>query len=264
MNRPDSIEHFIHSHRQEFDVAKPGHHVWEKVDQALTRLRDADGLETTLLLNRASLDSAAPSERVWENIAAYMNDAENQTHDPLEHFIRENREAFDHEVPDLKVWANITKETPGKARVVGIGWRRSLLRAAAATALLVTGLSLGIWYARMGEPPVMAMSQVSSEYAELEQYFQRDIAGKQQQLAKFTGSQFAEVNQDMEQLDNIMSELQLELATVPEGNREQVVRAMIENYRAKAAILERVLERLEKSTKTKTLNSNSNNEIKNI
>jgi hypothetical protein len=44
-----------------------------------------------------------------------------------------------------------------------------------------------------------------------------------------------------------MLELRGELANVPPGNREQVVRAMIDNYKAKAAILERVLERLEKA-----------------
>ena len=45
----------------------------------------------------------------------------------------------------------------------------------------------------------------------------------------------------------IDEELRQELANVPPGNREQVVRAMIENYKAKASILERVLERLEES-----------------
>ncbi|MCW5922431.1 MAG: hypothetical protein KIS77_08810 [Saprospiraceae bacterium] len=264
MNRPDSIEHFIHSRRPDFDAATPEQHVWTKVEQSLARLQEADALETALLLNRAAFDTAEPDKRVWTSLESYLNETENQAPDPLEYFIRENRDTFDQAVPDLSVWANIEKQTPGKARIIRVGWHRSLLRAAAALALLVTGLSLGVWYARSSEPPVMAMSQVSNEYAELEQYFQRDIEGKQRQLAKFAGSQSAEVEQDLEQLDNIMAELQLELATVPEGNREQVVRAMIENYRAKAAILERVLERLEKSTKTKTLNSDSNNEVKNI
>lgn len=264
MNRSDSIEHFIREHRSDFDAATPAAHGWTQVEKALDRLRNADGLETTLLLNRALLDTELSSERAWIGIEQFLDNPKNEAFDALELFIRENRNALDMEVPDLKVWANIAKETPAKAKVVGISWQRSLLRAAASVALLVTGLGLGIWYARSGEPQAMAMSDVSNEYAELEHYFQNDIAGKQQKLASFTGSQPAEVHEDLEQLDNVMTELKLELAGVPEGNREQVVRAMIENYKAKAAILERVLERLEESTKTETINSNSSNEIKNI
>jgi hypothetical protein len=264
MSKPDSLELFIRDHRNAFDEAMPGAHGWAGVENALDRLRNADGVEAELIMNRILLDTKAPSEKVWAGIEQYLDDPKNSICDPLESFIRENRDALDSEVPDLKVWANIVKATPAKAKIIRIGWQRHLLRAAASVALLVTGLGLGIWYARMGEPSAMAMSEVSTEYAELEQYFQRDIAGKTQKLATFTGSQSAEVKQDLQQLDNVMEELRLELADVPEGNREQVVRAMIENYKAKAAILERVLERLEESTKTETINSNSGNEIKNI
>ncbi|HRI59654.1 MAG TPA: hypothetical protein PK228_08020 [Saprospiraceae bacterium] len=264
MNRSDTIENFIREHRSAFDTAVPEEQVWAGVEKALDRLRDADGLETTLLLDRTLLDTEAPSERAWEGIEQFLNEKRNNATDPLERFIREHREALDSEVPDLKVWANIVKETPAKAKIIGIGWQRSLLRAAASVALLVTGLGLGIWYARSSEPSAMAMSDVSNEYAELEHYFQNDIAGKTQKLATFTGSQPTEVHEDLDQLDDVMTELKLELANVPEGNREQVVRAMIENYKAKAAILQRVLERLEESTKTEKINSDSNNEIKNI
>lgn len=261
MNRPDTIENFIRENRHAFDAATPGAHGWANLEKALDRLRSADGMEKELLLNRVLLDTEMPSERIWAGIEQFL---EEQKNDPLESFIRENREALDTETPDLKVWANITKAAPAKAKIVGIGWQRALLRAAASVALLIVGLTLGIWYARSSEPPAMAMSEVSSEYAELEQYFQRDIAGKTRRLATFTGSQPVEVKQDLQQMDNVMAELRQELANVPEGNREQVVRAMIENYKAKAAILERVLERLEQTTPTGTKNSNSENETKNI
>lgn len=261
MNRPDTIETFIRENRHAFDAATPGAHGWASLEKALDRLGSACGLEKELLVNRVLLDTETPSERVWAGIEQVL---EEQKHDSLENFIRENREALDSEIPDLKVWANITKATPTKAKIVGIGWQRALLRAAASVALLIVGLTAGIWYARSGEPAAMAMSEVSNEYAELEQYFQRDIAGKTQKLATFTGSQPVEVNQDLQQLDNVMAELRQELANVPEGNREQVIRAMIENYKAKAAILERVLERLEQSIQTETKNSNSENETKHI
>ncbi|GAB4487250.1 MAG: hypothetical protein OHK0019_02040 [Saprospiraceae bacterium] len=258
------MENFIRKHRHAFDAVTPGAHCWTNLEKALDRLDRADGLEKEMLTNRLLFDTELPAERVWAGIEQCLDKPKNYETDTLEDFIRGNRESFDSEIPDLKVWANIVKETPGRAIILGIRWQRTLLRAAASVALLVTGLGLGIWYARLGEPPAMAMSDVSNEYAELEHYFESDIAVKKEKLATFTGIQPAEVYQDLEQLDNVMTELKLELASVPEGNREQVVRAMIENYKAKAAILERVLERLEESTKTETLNSESDNESKNI
>ncbi len=264
MNRSKSIESFIREHRQAFDPAVPGAHGWRSVEKALDRLPAADGLEAELLHNRILLDSEVPSDKVWQKLEQFLNDQAGMSPDPLEHFIREHRETLDSEVPDLKVWANVIRQLPASGtKVVHINWRHSLMRIAASIALLLAGVTAGIWYARSGEPSAMAMSEVSNEYAELENYYQRDIAGKQKKLASFTGSQPAEVHEDMEQLDDIMAELQKELANVPAGNREQVVRAMIENYKAKAAILERVLDRLE-PTKTETKNSDSDNGTKNI
>lgn len=264
MNRSSSIETFIREHRHAFDAATPGAHHWQGLEKVLDRLPTADGLETALLHNRILLDTEMPSGKVWQEIEQFLDGYVHTTPDPLEQFIRENREALDSEVPDLKVWANVTRNIPSsKTVVVHMNWRHSLLRIAASIALLLAGVTAGIWYARLDEAPAMAMSDVSNEYAELETYYQRDIAGKQQKLASFTGSQPAEVHEDMEQLDGVMTELQKELAGVPAGNREQVVRAMIENYKAKAAILERVLDRLE-PTKTDAKNSEQNNVIKNI
>lgn len=261
MNRPDSIETFIRDNRHAFDTAAAEAYAWQSIEKSLARLRFADEIESEVLFNRALMDTEAPSENVWLNIEQCLEKQNTHTPDQIETFIRKHRDALDTEVPDLKVWTNIAAEVPAKTKIVRMTWQRSLLRAAASIALLVTGLGLGIWYARSSETPAMSMGDVSTEYAELEQYFQRDISAKQQKLATFTGSQPAEVHQDLEQLDIVMSELQQELANVPTGNREQVVRAMIENYKAKAAILERVLERLE-PTKTETKNNDS--EIKNI
>lgn len=264
MNRSDSIETYIREHRTAFDSALPGAHGWPSLDKALDRLSGADSLEVELLLNRVLMDTETPSGRVWQGVEQFLNDQVHSRRDQLESFIREHREALDSEVPDLKVWAELTRQIPeAKPLIVHVNWRRSLLSIAASIALLLAGVTAGIWYARSGEAPAMAMSDVSNEYAELENYYRRDIAGKQQKLASFTGSQPAEVHEDMEQLDGVMSELQQELANVPAGNREQVVRAMIENYKAKSAILERVLQRLE-STKTEMKNNDSNHVIKNI
>ncbi len=262
MNRSNSIETFIREHRQAFDPATPGAHGWQCLEKALDRLTTADNLERELMYNRILMDTQVPDEKVWAGIAAHLDNHYREPGESLERFIRNNRDAFDTEIPDLKTWGGVIKHLPGpKSVAMPTTWRHMLVRVAASLALVLAGVTGGIWYAHSGEPEAMAMGEVSNEYAELERYYQRDISGKQRKLASFTGSQPTEVHEDIQQLDDVMDELRQELAKVPPGNREQVIRAMIENYKARAAILQRVLERLEP---TKTENSNSNNGIKNI
>ena len=265
MAMTDNIKIFIEQHRNDFDGAIPGAHAWESVSQTLSRLQTADGMERAILLDRVLLDTETPAASVWAAVEKALDTAGRAKLDDLESFIRDNRSAFDAEAPDLRVWAAIEAATPAqkKAKTVGIGWGHHLMRIAAAIGLLVAGVGVGLWYAGTQQTSNMAMGEVSGEYREVEQYYQRDIAGKQQKLASFVGYQPAEVDEDLKQLDQIMSELRQELANVPRGNREQVVRAMIENYKAKASILERVLERLEES-KPEKINSTQQYETDNI
>ena len=261
MNEPLKI--FIQKHREAFDGAVPGAHGWPGVERMLDRLPASDALERQLMCDRILLDTETPSEAVWAGIEITLNETAGNT--SLESFIRQNRDAFDLETPDEKAWESIAGNLPKpRAIKVHIGWQRSLMRMAASLALLIAGIGGGIWYERNGNATEgMAMSDVSGEYKELEQFYQRDITVKREKLATFTGSQPAEVGEDLEHLDEIMAELRRDLADVPPGNREQVIRAMIENYKAKMAILQRVLERLEQSNNGGD-NSKKSNGIKNI
>ncbi len=253
---------FIQNNREAFDAAVPGAHGWPGLERMLGRLPDADGLERQLMCNRMLLDTKMPSEELWMKI---KNDLDTISNPNLETFIQTNREAFDSELPRVQSWEKIAEALPKPtAIVVHIGWQRNLMRMAASLALLLAGIGGGIWYERHGNANAeMAMSDVSGEYKELEQYYKRDISTKREKLATFTGTQPEEVGEDLEHLDQVMEELRRELAEVPPGNREQVVRAMIENYKAKTAILQRVLERLDQS-KPAGNDSKISNGIKNI
>jgi hypothetical protein len=258
------MKEFIQNNREAFDASVPGAHGWEGLQRMLDRLPHADRLEKQLMCERIWLDTEEPGPNVWAGIEKQLVGAVHSN--SLESFIRAHREEFDHAAPPERLWHEIAGELPKPTVKVRYGghWQRNLFRAAAAVALLVTGIGAGIWFERSnGTQPQMAMSQVSAEYAELEQYFQRDITTKTQKLASIRGSQPAEVRADLEQLDKAMEELRLELANVPPGNREQVVRAMIENYQAKLIILKRVLERLD-DTQNGGDNRTLSNGIKNI
>lgn len=258
----DSIKIFIQQHRDAFDGALPGAHGWTGLERMLNRLPESDGLERELMCQRILFDTEEAPKGVWERIEAELG-AENGS--DLETFIRRNREAFDQAEPGQMLWDNISGQLPKpKVIKVHIGWQRHLMRIAASLLLILTGIGGGIWYERQGNANSgMAMSEVSDEYAELEQFYRRKINQKQEKLATFTGHQASDVYEDLEQLDGIMEQLRQELATVPPGNREQVVRAMIENYKAKTAILQRVLERLEETSHGGN-NSNHSDAIKNI
>jgi hypothetical protein len=257
----DAINIFIQQNRPAFDTESPGTHHWKGVEKTLERLPHADALERYLLVNRILMDTEMPSETVWNGIDEHLQQVQKTD---LEGFIQQNRAAFDHETPDLRVWAEISNTLPkSKPVIVAVNWKRQLLRAAASVALLVVGLSSGIWYARSQHDSGMDMADVSAEYAELEKHYERNITEQKEKLAMFTGSQSADVMQDLDQLDRIMEELRRDLANVPPGNRPQVVRAMIENYKAKTAILQRVLEHLEEN-QNESNNRKLSNEIKNI
>lgn len=259
----DSLNTFIHQNRHAFDAETPGAHGWVGVEKVLNRLKSSDPLEAYLLHQRILFDTEPAPDNVWAGVESHLNNCKSDN--VLERFICDNREAFDTEIPDLRVWSEVSAALPEgkpKARIISIGWHKHLLRAAASVALLVVGLSAGIWYANSNQTQAMSMADVSQEYAELQKYYEQDISSKKEKLAVFAGSRSADVMQDLDQLDRVMEELQQELANVPPANRQQVVRAMIENYKAKAAILERVLEYLDSSQNPG--HNKLNNEVKNM
>ena len=131
----DALNLFIQKHRDAFDAAVPGAHGWPGLERMLERLPQADALERTLMCDRILLDNQAPTEMLWARIE---HELDQQSESPdLERFIQNNREAFDAEMPSGTAWENITQALPKqKAKVVHIGWTRSLMRIAASLALI--------------------------------------------------------------------------------------------------------------------------------
>lgn len=263
----NKLQIFIQTHRAAFDAREPGPRVWNGVERTLNRLRNAGAAERFVLLHRELLDTETPPELVWAKIEAELDGFLTAARDPLETFIHQHRADLDAATPNPRVWAEVERAVTARpAKIIRVHWGRHLMRAAAAIGLLVAGVGLGIWYAGdRGQNAGMALGDVSAEYAELEGFYQRDIAVKEEKLVAFTGNRGADVQEDLHQLDGVMQELRQELAQVPPGNREQVVRAMIENYKAKAAILERVLERVQGEQQPKTkINNKQDNETETI
>lgn len=166
----DSLKIFVQKHRAAFDAAVPGAHGWSGLERMLERLPNACALERQLMCDRVLLDTEMPAEMVWARIETDLDSPPEKL--DLESFIQKNREAFDTELPQGQIWENISGSLPKpRAKVLPMDWQRPLMRIAASLMLLVAGIGGGIWYERHGGATSgMAMSDVSGEYAELEQF----------------------------------------------------------------------------------------------
>jgi hypothetical protein len=251
MNSIDNnLEAFIRRHREALDASPPDNYGWGGLETLLNRLPAADALERQLLCDRPLLDVSTPAPAIWDAIALQL-DEKGHPRDTLEAFIRQHRDDFDGATPDPNTWNTLQTFLDAaphpKSLTPHLTFTRRLLRVAAAMALLLSGVGIGMW---LTSPPAqtpgqVALHNIAPELAEMEQFYKRDIQFKQQKLQQFTDNEDTGVAQDLQQLDNMMEELRMELGHVPPANREKVVRALLENYKAKAAILDRVLEHLE-------------------
>jgi len=166
-------------------------------------------------------------------------------HDSLEQFIRDHRPEFDAEHPPLHIWAGIEhqlgrQQTPENAgRKTPVFSISRFKMAAGIAALLVVGFLAGLGLARQQSSVMAGIESVNPDFREAEKYYNEQINTKIAQLASYN-SEAAPVLKDLAQVDEIMEELRQELASAPA--EEQIVSDLINSYRTKLAILEKVLE----------------------
>lgn len=176
--------------------------------------------------------------------------------DNLEQFISNNREDFDTEIPNLKIWAELDRQLP-KQQVGPMGptaKRYSIRRilSIAAAVLLLVGFGIGIGFHLSSDvKESIALSDISPEYAEVEQYYTKQVNTKLATLANFKGTT-PEIQADLAELDQWMKDLQKELSIVPKSKEEAVINDIIDLYKTKVAILEKLLESIQSSNQKNT------------
>ena len=184
--------------------------------------------------------------------------------DKLEQFIRENRDAFDELEPNPAIWEKITKREPAVRR---LNTTRILWRVAAVAVIFVSAYIFVDHLIEKNKSEMVTLSAaddmesnaVYQELMEAEFYYSAQIEQRREefyQLASDKPSLKEEVNLELTDLDELFNELKEDLKD--NADNEEVVVAMIRNYRLRLEILEQILVQL-KSVKDNKEDDESNN-----
>lgn len=186
--------------------------------------------------------------------------------DKLEQFIRDHRGDFDDEMPDPALFGRIARRDP---LIVRLGRYKALWRAAAAIAIFVSSYYFHEFVTYRNQPAqakaeteTIEPSETIKMMLEAEAFYAAQINQRQQELYLLAQDQpeiKKEVSYEISELDTIYAELQRDLKD--NAANEEVIEAMIQNYRFKLDILESVLQQLRaaKNEQTETTRQNDIN-----
>jgi len=173
--------------------------------------------------------------------------------DKLEEFILVNREQFDDMEPRPGLWDGIEKR---KAPVLGIGWKAIVWRAAA---VVIIFFSSYIFFRLTDKNPVQngksiysevpkEQSPLANDLKEAEIYYTSQIEFMRTEVIRFSdGDPSVQeiIDLEMVDLDKIFRELKNDLQD--NTDNEEVIEAMIQNYRIKLEVLQEILRQLKQS-----------------
>lgn len=185
--------------------------------------------------------------------------------DKLERFVRENRAEFDGKMPKDFVWegveSKLNQQAEPKIKTKVVALRSRIYQyakvAAIGLVLLTVGGFLGSYWTTQNQAKQLSFGSINEEYQELETFYAEQVNSQMTQLKKYRVDK--SLMDDIKELDASFSELEKELSINKNiANNEVIVNAMIENYQSKIAILERVLNRLERKNKEERAIKNNN------
>jgi hypothetical protein len=187
--------------------------------------------------------------------------------DRLEEFILNNREQFDDLEPRPEIWDRIEKR---KAPVLGIGWRSVMWRAAA---VVIIFFSSYIFFRLTDKDPVQPsgtlytesmedQSPLVNDLKEAEIYYTSQIEFMKAEALRLSDGDPSVreiINTEMVDLDKVFKELKNDLKD--NTDNEEVIEAMIQNYRIKLEVLEEILSQLKQSKEPINSSSHENEAV---
>jgi len=171
--------------------------------------------------------------------------------DKLEKFVIDNRNDFDDLEPSPAIWDKIQKKEPKKLE---LNWTRILVRAAAVVVIFVSSYIFIDFINKQNTDIVFAETEtmdpedalIYQDLREAEFYYSSMIEQRKEEFYHLAGNNSPlrnDINMELSELDNIFRELKEDLND--NADNEEVVVAMILNYRLKLEILEEILLQLE-------------------
>jgi hypothetical protein len=166
--------------------------------------------------------------------------------DRLEEFILDNRSEFDDQLPSPESWEKIKTNIRPVRR---INWTGRLVRVAATVVIFVSSYIFIDYSMNKGNGGQGFAGQVEHEIlnnipdlVEARAYYSGQIQNMEDQVFSLAGEDShirAEIDMEFEELDKVFDELKADLND--NAANEEVVEAMIQNYRIKVQILEQIL-----------------------
>lgn len=185
--------------------------------------------------------------------------------DKLEKFIRDNRSSFDDGRPPKDLWKKINRP---KTRVLSLTWKQVAWRAAAVIIIFSASWFLHDLINKDTSPEIQAEtmeegSPLYIEFIEAEAFYTARINQRKEEvlsLAKEDPELVREIDMELSELEEVYEELKNDLND--NADNEQVIEALIQNYRLKLEILEEMLYLLEKSKSNKKNKNHENSGLK--
>lgn len=183
--------------------------------------------------------------------------------DKLEKFVIDHRDEFDNLEPNPAIWDKIQKKQPKK---IALNWTNILVRVAAVIVIFISSYYFHDFMANRSPDKNLAsettLTEGSEQYHELieaEVYYTSMIDSKKEEIFMLAASKpqlREELNNELVDLDEDFRKLKEDLKD--NADNEEVIIAMIQNYRLKLRILEETLAQLQHSNNEKSKNNEDN------
>jgi hypothetical protein len=165
--------------------------------------------------------------------------------DKLEKYILKNRDEFDLLEPSSDLWEKIKKRNE-KTKTIQFNWKKNLYRAA--IVIFIVSVTFFVQeYRHSSDNEINQSSQnnydiIIPELKEVEDYYNSEVNRKMKEinkLASFNPEITQHIESDLAELDSIYIDLKEDLKE--NIDNEEVINAMINNYKIKLEILEEIL-----------------------
>jgi hypothetical protein len=170
--------------------------------------------------------------------------------DKLEKFVKDHRGEFDDLTPNPAIWDRIGKREPDKS---SMNWTTILLRVAAVVVIFVSAYIFIDYVSNSGITNEIAVNEeidpedadMARELMEAEYYYTSQIDERKEEFYCMTVNNAGlrnDIDAELVDLDKTFTELKNDLKD--NADNEEVILAMIRNYRLKLEILDEILNQL--------------------